>query len=138
MNAPPRKEGGPGHGVRIIVADDHEWIRQILVEVTRQTLPAARIIETEDGLEALKVYRHGGCDFLITNHHMPHMSGMDLIRQVRKQTPDLPILMISVHPEAKVGVMAVGASCFLTMEQIMERMPPLLLKHAAVRVSAPT
>ena len=78
--------------LRIIVADDHEWIREILVKVVEQTLPEASIVAVDDGTEALQAYRDGGCNFLITNHMMPKMDGADLIREVRDQRtyhPDL-------------------------------------------------
>ena len=114
---------------RIIIADDHEWIRHILVDVVRQTLPTAEIIATEDGLQALRAYRDKGCDFLISNHSMPQLDGEGLIRAVREQAPMLPILMVSVRPEAKLDAMTAGANWFLLKEDIMERMPPLLLHY---------
>lgn len=95
--------------LRIIVADDQEWIRLILVQVVRQTLPAATIIETENGLQAFDAYQHGGCNFLISNHTMPGMDGMGLISNVRRRSPNLPIVMVSVHPEAKFEAEEAGA-----------------------------
>lgn len=77
----------PYDRLRIIVADDHEWIRQILVEVVNHTLPTANIIETEDGLQALEAYQAGGCNFLVSNHTMPHLDGMGLVRRVRQDAP---------------------------------------------------
>ena len=114
---------------RIIVADDHEWIRQILTQVARQTLPRAEVVETVDGQQALDAYRQGPCDFLITNHAMPRMDGAELIRAVRAESADLPVLMVSIHPSAKKDAMEAGADWFLTKEQIMEHMPPILLGH---------
>ena len=119
----------PDRPPRIIVADDHEWIRQILAQVARETLPLAEVVETDDGRQALDAYRDGPCDFLITNHAMPRMDGAELIRTLRPQAPDLPILMVSIHPSAKADALAAGATWFLTKEQIMEHMPPLLRGH---------
>ena len=48
---------------------------------------------------------------------------------MREHAPRLPILMVSVKPEAKVDAMAAGANWFLVKEQIMESMPPLLLRQ---------
>lgn len=114
---------------RVVIADDHEWILKIVGQVTRETLPLAEVVETADGQEALDAYRNGPCDFLITNHAMPKMNGMELIRAVRERTPGLPILMVLIHPSAAKDAMEAGANWFLTKEQIMERMPPLLRKH---------
>lgn len=121
----------PGRPPRIVIADDHEWIRRILGQVTRETLPLADVVETADGQEALAAYRSGPCDFLVTNHAMPKMNGVELIRAVREQTPGLPVLMVSIHPSAAKDAMEAGANWFLTKEQIMERMPPILRKYTS-------
>ena len=129
MNAPlPTTSGSP----RIIVADDHAWIRKILVKVIQEAVPAAEVIATENGLEALPAYEQGGANFLVTDHHMPEMDGAVLTRQVRSQAPDLPILMVSVQPEAKADAKEAGATWFLSKDQIMEHLPPLLLQHALI------
>ena len=125
MNIAP-SAGSP----RVIIADDHEWILQVLVQVVCDTLPLAEVVAVEDGQQALAAYRQGGCNFLVTNHQMPHMDGATLIRQVRAEASDLPILMVSVKPEVREEAMAAGATWFLTKEQIMENLPPLLRRHA--------
>ena len=119
----------PARPPRVIVADDHEWILQILVQITRETLPLAEVVETVDGQQALEAYRNGPCDFLVSNHAMPKMNGLELIRAVRRESPLLPILMVSIHPSAAKDAADAGASWFLTKEQIMERMPRLLREH---------
>ena len=125
------KAGAPDtFGPRIIIADDHEWIRRILVEIVRQTLPSAVIVDTEDGLQALKAFEDGSCQFLISNHLMPKMDGMSLIRAVRQISPQMPILMVSVKPEASADAMDAGANWFLSKDKIMEHLPPLLLRYA--------
>ena len=119
----------PAQPPRIVIADDHEWIRQILGQVTRDTLPLAEVVETTDGQRALDAYRRKACDFLVTNHAMPNMDGLELIRTLRPEAPALPILMVSIHPSVQKEALEAGANWFLTKEQIMERMPPLLRAH---------
>ena len=118
------------------MADDHEWIRAILVEVVRQTLPTAEVVETGDGLEALAAFHAGNCGFLVSNHAMPHMSGPTLVRHVRQEAPDLPIVVISTDSGERAEAMAAGANWFLSKEQITERLPKLL-RHCAEGGSIP-
>ena len=129
---PPPGDDPAASALRIIVADDHEWIRTILVEIVRQTLPSADIVAADDGLQALAAFENGGCHFLISNHMMPKMDGMSLIRAVRRTSPDLPILMVSVKPEARADAMESGANWFLAKDKIMEHLPPLLHRYARV------
>ncbi len=127
---PPGVQGGTRPSPRIIIADDHEWIRRIVVDVVKQTLPDAELAVVENGLQALDAYREAGADFLVTNHAMPGLDGSGLIRELRQHDPDLPILMVSVHPEARADAMNAGANWFLSKNQIMEEMPPILRQHA--------
>ena len=113
--------------MRVLVVDDHEWIRDIAVQIVRQTLPDAEILITADGLGALRSFQDRGADFVVTNHHMPHMNGPELTRELRRQAPALPILMISVDASAKPDAESAGATWFLTKEQLMEHLPPILL-----------
>ena len=121
----------PVESMRVIVADDHEWILSILTQIVQETLPAASIIAVADGQQALNAYRQGGCQFLVSNHQMPHMDGPTLVRQVRAQAPDLPILMVSIKPEVKMEAMAAGANWFLAKEQLMEHLPTLLRRNVS-------
>ncbi len=116
---------------RIIVADDHQWIRQALVRMVIETLPTAEIIEAADGLEALQAYQQGGADFLVTDHQMPRMDGMTLVRRVRETAPNLPTLMVSVNADARTDALAAGATWFLSKEEIGARLPELLRGHAS-------
>ena len=116
--------------LRIIIADDHEWIRNILIEVVRQTLPDADLVVTGDGQQAFDAFHTGHCDLLVSNHGMPHLDGPTLIRLVRLEAPDLPIVMVSTKSWERFDAMEAGADWFLMKAQIMEGLPPLLLQCA--------
>ena len=114
---------------RVIVADDHEWILNILTQVVRDTLPTTNVVAVQDGQEALDAYRRGGCDFLVSDYLMPRMDGPTLVRLVRAQAPSLPIVIVSVKPEVKGEALAAGANWFLAKDQITEHLPGLLRQH---------
>lgn len=124
MNAPASAQP-----MRVIIADDHEWILNILTRVVQDTLPSAEVVPVEDGLQALAAYQQGGCTFLVSDHLMPRMDGMALIQHVRALAPDLPIVMVSVKSEVKLEALAAGANWFFSKDEIMEHLPRLLLRH---------
>ena len=101
-----------------------------MVRMVIEILPTAEIIEAADGLEALQAYQKDGADFLVTDHQMPRIDGMTLIRRVRERAPDLPILMVSVNSHAKTDALAAGATWFLSKEEIGARLPELLRGYA--------
>ena len=116
---------------RIIVADDREQIRRLVVEVITQTLPNAAVIETRDGSQAYRACQHGGCHLLLTNHNMPGMDGLTLIRQVRRHTMSLPIWIFANESEIERVALAAGATGFLRNEAITTDLSALLRQHVA-------
>ena len=116
---------------RIIVADEREWIRRLVVKVISQTLPHAAVIETRDGSQAYRACQHGGCHLLLTNHNMPGMDGLSLIRQARRHATRLPIWIIANEPEIERAALAAGATGSLRNEAITTDLPVLLRQHLA-------
>ena len=97
----------------IIIADDAEHLRNILVRIVSTAYPAARISVVADGRAALAVFEHEAADLVITNNQMPHMGGLQLIGELRQRGVIIPIIMTSgdvlIEPQAQ----AAGASAFL-------------------------
>lgn len=96
----------------IIIADDDDSITRLLVRALTRVYPTAILSAVRDGPDALALYAQRGADLLITNNHMPTMSGLDLIQALRAGGATLPILMISGTAD-EPGAMAAGATRFL-------------------------
>lgn len=123
------EESPSTRALRIIIAEDHKWIRQALLRTVIQTLPDAETVVVDDGFEAFKAYRDEGADFLITDNIMPGLDGIGLIRRLRETEARLPILMVSAKPETRAAALAAGASWFLNKTDILDALPELLRQH---------
>jgi signal transduction histidine kinase/CheY-like chemotaxis protein len=90
----------PGQGECILVVDDEPSVRDVI----RETLGSRGydIILAADGVEALATINlvEHEIALIITDVHMPHMSGDILVNVLRRMRPDLPIIAISGHPDA--------------------------------------
>ncbi|MCF3648855.1 hybrid sensor histidine kinase/response regulator [Synoicihabitans lomoniglobus] len=90
----------PGHGERILVVDDEPSVRDVI----RETLGARGydIMLAADGVEALATINlvENDIALVITDVHMPHMSGDILVNVLKRMRPQLPIIAISGHPDA--------------------------------------
>ena len=90
----------PGRGERILVVDDEPSVR----EVIRETLGSRgyEILLASDGVDALAAINLNASSIalVITDVHMPHMTGDVLVNVLRRIAPDLPVLAISGHPNA--------------------------------------
>jgi len=89
--------------------------------------------EARDGHEVLAAVRAGGFDVLLLDLSMPGRSGIDLVRQVKAERPELRVLVLSMHAEDQYAVRAIraGASGYLTKDTATEQLVAALLKIAA-------
>ncbi len=102
--------------IRILVADDHTVVR----EGVKQILSAQSDIvvegEAEDGKETLEKALHGSFDMVLLDISMPGRGGLEVLEDILKSRPKLPVLILSMHPEEQYAVRALraGASGYLT------------------------
>ena len=97
----------------ISVIDDDESFRLAIVGSLRSLGYIARGFASVE--EFIAANGAGSCDCVITDLHMPGMSGLDLIRQLQAQGSPVPAIMITGRPEPglEAKATAVGAVCLL-------------------------
>jgi len=98
---------------RFTVVDDDAHTLFFVERALRAGFPEAIITTFADGIEALDHVRKVGTDLLVTDHSMIHMNGAELIRHLRSDGFDLPIIMVSNSPHAQEAGEAAGATKFL-------------------------
>jgi len=96
----------------IITVDDASTIRK-MVSFTLQ--PAGhRVLEAEDGVQALEVLQRESADLILSDINMPNMNGIELTRQLRTlpQYSTTPIILLTTEsePQKKAEGKAAGAS----------------------------
>ena len=101
--------------LQILIADDHELIRQGLRQILQDEFPQANIEEAFDGDELLHKATSASWDIVISDIAMPGMSGMQALKRILQVHPALPVLIISIHPEEQYAhsVLKAGASGYL-------------------------
>ena len=83
--------------ITILIADDHDIIRKGLKSIL-EPRPEYKVIgEAQDGEEALEKAQELKPAILLLDISMPKISGLDIIGQVKRRTPETKIIMISVH-----------------------------------------
>jgi two-component system, NarL family, invasion response regulator UvrY len=103
---------------KVLLADDHAIIRDGLKQILADTEDLVVAGEAANGLEVMRQVREKDWDVLVLDISMPGRSGLDLIRLIKDEKPDLPILILSMHHEEQYAVRAIhaGASGYLTKE----------------------
>ena len=104
--------------IRIVIADDHTLMREGLKRILESTDDIEVVGEATDGFEVLAHVRKGGFDLLLLDLSMPGRSGIDLIRQIRTESPKLPVLVLTMYEEEQYAIRSIraGAQGYLTKE----------------------
>jgi len=101
---------------RILLVDDHEVSRAGIRTLLAPMLEWEICGEATNGRDALEKVRQLKPDVVIMDAIMPSMSGIEATRQMREVSPELKIIVMSVHDSNSVAQLAslVGADVFLT------------------------
>jgi len=106
--------GGPPDRPRILVVDDEEAVRDL---IARSLSSAEYDVDTaEDGATAVERLQTSDYDLLITDLKMPGMDGLSVIREARRKSADMPIIIITGFSTEASAIEAInlGVSGYLT------------------------
>jgi DNA-binding NarL/FixJ family response regulator len=95
--------------IRVVIADDHQILREGLKQLLLAAGDLDVVGEAGDGHEVLERVRTIGFDVLLLDMSMPGKSGVELIKQVKAEKPKLRILVLSMHEEHQYAVRAIRA-----------------------------
>jgi len=94
---------------RILLADDHSFIRLGLIQILKDEYPFVEIKEVADGETLLKEVMQHDWDLVISDLDMPRMSGLEALEKIKQVKPSLPVLILSIYPEELYAVRALKA-----------------------------
>ena len=84
---------------RILLADDHSFVRRGLIQILKDEYPAIEITEVGDGGSILKEVTLHDFDLIISDLDMPGISGLDALERIQLIKPHIPVLILSVFTE---------------------------------------
>lgn len=102
--------------IRILIADDHPIVREGYKKILSDTPDMVVADEAENGQEVLNCIRKKNYDLILLDISMPGRSGLEILKELKNETPRLPVLILSIYPEEQYAVRAfrAGASGYLT------------------------
>ena len=105
-----------GSKLRVILADDHQTVRQGLAELLQAQGDIDVVAQAADGAEALELAREHRPDVVVMDITMPRMNGIDATRAIRTQLPEIRVIGLSMHEQSDMAaaMRAAGAETFLT------------------------
>lgn len=103
---------------RILIADDHAIVREGLRRILAADPHFVVIGEASDGNEVMAAVHAGDFEVLLLDLSMPGRSGIELLKRVKEERPEVSVLVLSMHAEHQYAVRAIraGASGYLTKD----------------------
>ncbi|MBS1819631.1 MAG: response regulator transcription factor [Acidobacteria bacterium] len=108
--------------IRILLVDDHPVVRHGIKSLLGERMHDTYIGEAADAESALRQIESTGWDLVIADLSMPGLSGLELIKEIRRVKPTLPTLVLSMHPPAQFArrALSAGANGYLSKDSKLE------------------
>ena len=90
----------------VLVVDDEPGVRAALIQVLQRLGYTA--LAAESGEEALQLLQHGGIEVLISDQHMPGLSGIDLLKLVRVRHPKVVRIMLTGDRDPEIPIRSIN------------------------------
>jgi DNA-binding NarL/FixJ family response regulator len=119
--------------IKVLIADDHPIVREGLKQMLSETSDINVSGIAKNSAEVMNELQERQHDVILLDISMPGRGGMDTLRQIRKQTPGIPVLMLTIHPEEQYAIRAIkmGASGYLTKDCEPEELISAIRRLAA-------
>ena len=110
--------------INILIADDHPYLRRGLAQILADEFPGAVIGEASNVPELLEQAQVQRWDLVVLDLNMPGRGGLEGLHELKRLYPNLPVLVLSVHPEDQfaVRVLRAGGAGYLTKESAPQQL----------------
>jgi two-component system, NarL family, invasion response regulator UvrY len=104
--------------IKVLIADDHALIRKGLKQLLDDTDDMRVTGEAENGMQVIRMVEETAYDVVLLDISMPDKHGVDVLKQLKINKPQLPVLMLSMHPEEQYALrsMKAGAAGYLNKQ----------------------
>jgi DNA-binding NarL/FixJ family response regulator len=110
--------------MRILIADDRAVVRRGLREILADAIPVAGFSEACNGDEVLSHLARTEYSVLLLDINMPGRNGLEVLRDVKRSYPRLPVIMLSVQPEDQYAMrcLRAGAAAYINKDSAADEL----------------
>jgi two-component system invasion response regulator UvrY len=112
---PMNHQGCPTSNVRILVVDDHFVVREGLKSILLERYASAHFGDAANEQETLEKVWNEPWDVVLLDINLPGRNGLEVMRELKKAKPKLPVIILSVYPEDQFAIRALklGAASYI-------------------------
>src|SRR3989339_1800841 len=110
--------------IKILVVDDHALIRKGIKQLLEDNHDVQVAGEAESGIQAINMMRKNHFDLVLLDISLPDKHGMDVLKQLKSEQPDIKIIVLSMYPEDQYGVrtLKAGAMGYINKQSAPEKL----------------
>ncbi|MRX68109.1 DNA-binding transcriptional response regulator, NtrC family, contains REC, AAA-type ATPase, and a Fis-type DNA-binding domains [Flavobacterium resistens] len=109
---------------KIVIVEDEAAIRRVLVKILSEENDSYQVDEAEDGVAGLEKIKNNDYDLVLCDIKMPKMDGVEVLEEVKKIKPEIPMVMISGHGDMETAIhtMRLGAFDYISKPPDLNRL----------------
>jgi two-component system invasion response regulator UvrY len=106
--------------IRILITDDHPVVRLGLIKILEEASDIVVSGEAGSGSELMNCLHQNEYDVILLDISLPGRNGLDLLKEIKIMKPNIPVLILSIHPEEQYALRALklGAAGYLTKSSV--------------------
>lgn len=119
--------------MRVLIIDDHEIVRRGIKEVLADEFTELEMGEAENSRAALELVMAGDWDIVLLDINIPGRNGLEVLDEVHRTQPRLPVLVLSAYPEEEFAIRSfkLGASAYLNKSRASDELLAAVKKVVA-------
>ena len=101
--------------LKILVADDHSVVRNGVIKSLQVSFPHAEFGEAANAVEIARLFHEVKWDLVILDINMPGRNGLEVLKEIKANHPEIPVIIFSMYPEDQFAVRSIkaGASAYI-------------------------
>jgi two-component system invasion response regulator UvrY len=110
--------------IKVLIVDDHPIVRKGLKQILMEEPDIEEVAEAKSVADLLESVRGAEWDVVILDITLPDRSGLEALRELKSMRPDMPVLILSMHPEDQYAlrVLKAGAAGYINKESAADEL----------------